>query len=240
MFEIQLFLEAMSVFPLLSGVCPQIDSHHKTLELYTQRLIQEGALTQDESNAMSQRIRKAGRPILARIPTSLAPQAMDEAFEISKGKGPPVQGLGLVRGGRMGHPGRRQVPLADGHRRRHLPEDRHCTLCPSACRPCARFLLRPIPPLVQNFVLHPKLAGILHLKKKMFEEGKGFDWGTAEALAFGSLLMEGHHVRLSGQDVERGTFSHRHARCFDQNTEVAELEMGVSAMVTHRRKSTNH
>lgn len=44
------------------------------------------------------------------------------------------------------------------------------------------------------------------------------DWGMAEAMAFGTLLSEGNHVRLSGQDVERGTFSHRHAHVFDQNT----------------------
>lgn len=43
------------------------------------------------------------------------------------------------------------------------------------------------------------------------------DWGTAEALAFASLIDEGYHVRLSGQDVERGTFSHRHAHVFHQD-----------------------
>jgi 2-oxoglutarate dehydrogenase E1 component len=51
-----------------------------------------------------------------------------------------------------------------------------------------------------------------------YSTGKGFDWGTAEAMAFGSLLAEGVHVRLSGQDVERGTFSHRHVVLHDQET----------------------
>ena len=49
--------------------------------------------------------------------------------------------------------------------------------------------------------------------------GRGIDWSTAEAFAFGTLLLEGKHVRLSGQDVERGTFSHRHAVLHDQKTE---------------------
>ena len=49
--------------------------------------------------------------------------------------------------------------------------------------------------------------------------GKNLDWATAEALAFGSLLVEGYPVRISGQDVGRGTFSQRHAMLVDTNTE---------------------
>lgn len=48
------------------------------------------------------------------------------------------------------------------------------------------------------------------------EEGKGIDFALAEQLAFGSLVEEGYGIRLSGQDVERGTFSHRHAVLHDQ------------------------
>lgn len=50
-------------------------------------------------------------------------------------------------------------------------------------------------------------------------EGKKLDWATAEACAFGSLLIEKYNVRISGQDVGRGTFSQRHAMMIDQNTE---------------------
>ncbi len=59
---------------------------------------------------------------------------------------------------------------------------------------------------------------LLAAKKQMFQTGKGLDWATAEALAFGTLLLEGHHVRLAGQDSQRGPFSHRHAVMHDQNT----------------------
>ena len=55
--------------------------------------------------------------------------------------------------------------------------------------------------------------------RKAIETGEGIDWATGEALAFGSLLKEGHPVRLSGQDCERGTFSQRHSVLFDQETE---------------------
>eukprot|EP00957_Ditylum_brightwellii_P189589 14431378-Ditylum_brightwellii.AAC.1 len=53
----------------------------------------------------------------------------------------------------------------------------------------------------------------------MADSGKGIDWETAEAMAFGSLLLEGNHVRITGQDVQRGTFSHRHAIVKDQDNE---------------------
>ena len=59
--------------------------------------------------------------------------------------------------------------------------------------------------------MHPTLKKIYEQRKKCFESGTGLDFAMAESLAFGSLLKEGFNVRLSGQDVERGTFSHRHA-----------------------------
>lgn len=68
----------------------------------------------------------------------------------------------------------------------------------------------------EGFKLHSNLAKMLQQKKAMIETGTGIDWATAEALAFGSLLTEGIPVRISGQDVERGTFSHRHAVLHDQ------------------------
>ncbi len=71
----------------------------------------------------------------------------------------------------------------------------------------------------QGFHLHKTVARILDAKAKMFETGEGFDWATAEALAFGTLLDEGSDIRLSGQDSTRGTFSHRHAAFIDQENE---------------------
>ena len=69
------------------------------------------------------------------------------------------------------------------------------------------------------FDLHKTVARLLDAKAQMFATGTGFDWATAEALAFGSLVTEGFPVRLSGQDCTRGTFSQRHSAFVDQTTE---------------------
>jgi 2-oxoglutarate dehydrogenase E1 component len=61
---------------------------------------------------------------------------------------------------------------------------------------------------------HRLIKKIFELRNKTIVSGKNIDWGTAEALAFSTLMQDGYHVRLSGQDVERGTFSHRHAHVF--------------------------
>jgi len=71
----------------------------------------------------------------------------------------------------------------------------------------------------ESFKLHRQMQKIFKARREMTEKGTGIDWGTAEALAFGSLLIEGNHVRITGQDVQRGTFSHRHAVVKDQDTE---------------------
>jgi len=70
----------------------------------------------------------------------------------------------------------------------------------------------------EGVTIHKTLQRILDAKKQMFDSGEGFDWATAEALAFGSLLADGNGVRLSGQDSGRGTFSQRHAVWVDQKT----------------------
>ena len=76
------------------------------------------------------------------------------------------------------------------------------------------------------FNVHKKLQAILDARAKCVTKGAGIDWGLGEALAFGSLLLEGTPVRLSGQDSSRGTFAHRHAVLVDQDSgeEYAPLD----------------
>lgn len=82
-----------------------------------------------------------------------------------------------------------------------------------------RFIGKKAGEVPEGFKLHRQMNKIFKARQKMAEEGTEIDWGLAEAMAFGSLLLEGNHVRLTGQDVQRGTFSHRHAVVKDQDTE---------------------
>ncbi len=76
----------------------------------------------------------------------------------------------------------------------------------------------------EGFTVHPKLAKQLERRTDALAEG-GIDWGQAEALAFASLLVEGIPIRLTGQDTERGTFSHRHLVLHDAKTGQAYTPM---------------
>jgi multifunctional 2-oxoglutarate metabolism enzyme len=77
-------------------------------------------------------------------------------------------------------------------------------------------VVRTVP---EGFVLHPKLARQFEQRDKVVADGE-IDWALGEALAFGSLLLEGTNVRVTGQDTRRGTFSHRHAVLVDNVTGV--------------------
>jgi 2-oxoglutarate dehydrogenase E1 component len=70
-----------------------------------------------------------------------------------------------------------------------------------------------------EFDVHPRIRRQLEAKQAMVESGGGIDWATGEALAFGSLLLEGSRIRLSGEDTQRGTFSQRHAVLIDQTNQ---------------------
>ncbi|MDR3441089.1 2-oxoglutarate dehydrogenase E1 component [Telmatospirillum sp.] len=78
---------------------------------------------------------------------------------------------------------------------------------------------RAITTVPDGFNLNRKIARQLEAKQQMMATGQGIDWATAEALAIGTLVVEGTGVRLSGQDSGRGTFSHRHSVLIDQETE---------------------
>lgn len=77
---------------------------------------------------------------------------------------------------------------------------------------------KAITSIPETFKPHRAVKRNYDQRAQMIETGEGVDWAVGEALAFATLLVEGNHVRLSGQDVERGTFSHRHSVLHDQET----------------------
>ncbi|HEV7763744.1 MAG TPA: multifunctional oxoglutarate decarboxylase/oxoglutarate dehydrogenase thiamine pyrophosphate-binding subunit/dihydrolipoyllysine-residue succinyltransferase subunit [Thermoanaerobaculia bacterium] len=86
----------------------------------------------------------------------------------------------------------------------------------------------------EGFTPHPKLKPVLAKRAAMAEGKDPMDWGTAEQIAFGSLLLDGYRVRLSGQDVGRGTFSHRHSIVHDNVTGQAYVPLNA---LRHKRSS---
>ncbi|KAI0029023.1 dehydrogenase E1 and transketolase domain-containing protein 1 [Vararia minispora EC-137] len=82
-----------------------------------------------------------------------------------------------------------------------------------------------VPP---GFEVHPRLQRHVRARLQSVEKGAGLDWATAEAMAFGSLMLEGYDIRISGQDVGRGTFSQRHAMFVDQKTEAVDVPLNTA------------
>jgi 2-oxoglutarate dehydrogenase E1 component len=73
--------------------------------------------------------------------------------------------------------------------------------------------------LPQNFVPLPKVQKMLETRRKQMADNKSLDWAAAELIAYSTILLDGNNVRMSGQDVKRGTFSHRHAVLFDETAQ---------------------
>ncbi|RWN59194.1 2-oxoglutarate dehydrogenase E1 component [Mesorhizobium sp.] len=77
----------------------------------------------------------------------------------------------------------------------------------------------------KDFAAHKTIMRFLENRRQAIESGEGIDWSTAEALAFGAILLDGNPVRLSGQDSERGTFSQRHSVLYDQRDETRYIPL---------------
>ena len=161
-----------------------IEAHPGVRTLYARRLVREGALTEDEVQALEARQ-------LAEFEAALV--AAKTAAQRPRAAAPPAAlSDGVV------------VEMETGVSREVLSRIGR--------------VLTTVPP---GFHLNPKMVQQLARRAKMAEGALPLDWGTAEALAFGSLLLEGTPIRLSGQDSGRGTFSQRHALLHD--TATAEI-----------------
>ena len=101
-----------------------------------------------------------------------------------------------------------------------------------------KYIAERLVQLPEGFNANKKIIRQLNTKIKAFNDDTGIDWGMAEALAIGTLLMDGTPVRLSGQDSERGTFSHRHSVLYDNETResyvpLLDLKEGQAQFCVH-------
>nr|MDQ3823664.1 multifunctional oxoglutarate decarboxylase/oxoglutarate dehydrogenase thiamine pyrophosphate-binding subunit/dihydrolipoyllysine-residue succinyltransferase subunit [Actinomycetota bacterium] len=104
-------------------------------------------------------------------------------------------------------------PVREGH----IPRSEGIEVVTAVAADRLRELNERLLTVPEGFTVHPKLWKSLERRRAALEEG-GIDWGQAEALAFASLLVEGIPIRFTGQDTERGTFSHRHLVLHDAET----------------------
>lgn len=91
----------------------------------------------------------------------------------------------------------------------------------------------------EGFNAHRTIQRFMDNRAQMVETGEGIDWAMAEAFAFGTLAVEGHKIRLSGQDCERGTFSQRHSVLYDQDTEERYIPLANLAPTQARYEVIN-
>jgi 2-oxoglutarate dehydrogenase E1 component len=167
----------------------QIKAHDSPREAYGKKLSASGALSEAEQTQLSE----------ARL------QELNQALVIAK-KDAPHPHADTLRGRWQG-----LIRGTENEMLRSRPET-------AVKAESLRLIAEKINTVPAGFKPHSKLTRFLEERLKSVQEGKGISWGTGESLAFGSLLLEGHPVRLSGQDAERGTFTHRHAVLSDFET----------------------
>ena len=166
-----------------------IKDHPKVSKVYSERLVREGVISEGEDDQIS-------ADFVARL---------EEQFEAAKSYKPNEADW---FGGRWA-----------GLNKPVDPETARRNVDTAIEKKLFESLGRTLTTVPDDLDPYKTLLRVLDAKRAMFDSGKDFDWATAEALAFGSLVTEGFGVRLSGQDSGRGTFSQRHAVWVDQKDE---------------------
>ncbi len=166
----------------------RIRSHPTTLQIYSEKLVKEGLVTEDEVNQMKAEWR----------------ENLEAEFESGQNYRPNKadwldgqwSGMKVADSADEQRRGKTSVPV------KALKE-----------------IGKKLTTVPQAFHIHRTIQRFLDNRRTMIETGEGIDWAMGEAMAFASLCLDGHKVRLSGQDSERGTFSQRHSVLYDQETE---------------------
>src|SRR5271154_2723789 len=172
-----------------------IRSHPTTRQIYAEKLIAEGVVTQGEVDKM----RSDWRQRLE------AEFEAGQAYVANKADWLDGRWSGVKAAQDVSDEARRGQTAVDADRLKALAE--RITAVP------------------EGFSVHKTIQRFLDTRVAAIEGGDGIDWATAETLAFGSLLDEGFPVRLSGQDSERGTFSQRHSVLIDQQSEARYIPL---------------
>jgi 2-oxoglutarate dehydrogenase E1 component len=167
----------------------KVAAHAAISTIYTNQLIAAGTHTQADSDAIKAEYSAA----------------MDASLEKAKQ-------AELIRrsAGEKGDPFRDSNPVFQ-------PGYSHAPVPTGVSKELLQTVVKGLTTLPANFTANPKIKRLLETRAAALTGGP-IDWGMGESLAFGTLLAEGSHVRLSGQDCERGTFSHRHAVLYDTDT----------------------
>ncbi len=173
----------------------KIKKHPTTLSIYSQKLIQEGVVTQAQFDAAQN--------------TKI--DELQKIYEDTKKHPPRIEPFkfdGFWKGLRKG--------TAEDFVKSY--ETKTTTKIIEEVGQC-------ISTMPKDFNLHPKLHKLVESRKLMSLGKEPIDWGTAELFAYGSLLVEGGQVRLTGQDCVRGTFTHRHAGFYDSKNGEAYIPL---------------
>jgi 2-oxoglutarate dehydrogenase E1 component len=166
-----------------------IDQHENVQTLFREKLIAENAITREEAEAGEALVKNELQAHYDRV------------------KAQPIKIVAdFLRGHWVGF-------------RPSKEEDFEKSIQTGVSRPVLDSIAQKLIDPPTSISIISKVQRILSGRKKLYQDEQRADWGLAEQLAFGSLLLEGYNVRLSGQDCQRGTFSHRHAVLKDENTE---------------------
>lgn len=171
-----------------------IATHQPVAKSYTDTLIQEGALTTEDVQEMTARYREKLQEDFESLTETQTKQILSQ----------PQWLTGTWE----------KIKPQASH-----DEELDLLVTTGADQKTLREIVPVLTRVPEGFHINKRLARLLKQKEEILRKGSEIDWATAEALAFGTLLKEGYPVRLSGQDVGRGTFSHRHAVWVDQETE---------------------
>ncbi|KAJ5386209.1 Dehydrogenase E1 component [Penicillium cosmopolitanum] len=174
----------------------QIEKKTPHLESYTKKLAQEGVVTVDEVKQMEVRV---WEEMARSLENSTSPEALEREYLTA--------------------------PWRDMKTPEEVTRESFAAKATSIDHDMVGTIASKLGVPAEPFQLHKSLRRILQKRQQSLADGRDIDWATAEALAMGSLCLEGHHVRVSGQDVERGTFSQRHAVLHDQKDGGAYLPL---------------